>query len=79
MTPIETNGEKIVVHWRTRDDKAIRLIRERFGLPSYTTLNGLTPAILRDEDREVFQETAQRGYFSYKSVNWIFNGQSYSW
>lgn len=73
------NGEKIIIHWQTRDKDAIRLIREYFGIPTYTTVNGHSPAVLKPEDREMFEETARRGYFSFMRVEWIFNGATYSW
>ncbi len=73
------NGEKVIIHWRTRDEESIRRIREYFGFPTYTTVNGLSPAIVKPEDREMFEETARRGFFSYRSADWTFNGTSYSW
>lgn len=71
--------QKIIIHWHTKNSESIRLIRERFGVPTYTTLNGLTPALLKPEDRAVFDETARRGYFTYHHAEWTFNGFSYSW
>lgn len=71
--------EKIIIYWLVQDEESIRLIREYFGFPRYTTVNGWSPAKLKPEDREMFEETARRGYFKYRSVNWSFNGISYSW
>ena len=79
MTHSDLKGEKIVIHWNTKDEEAIRLIRERFGIPRYTTVNGQTPAILPADDIFMFEETAKRGYFSYQRVDWTFNGATYSW
>lgn len=79
MNHIAPEGEKIVIRWQTRHEESIRLIRERFGIPRYTTVNGLSPAILAPEDRELFGETARRGYFTYSKIDWTFNGISYSW
>lgn len=79
MNPIENLGEKIVIHWRTRDKESVRRIRERFGIPPYITINGLTPAVLKPQDKELFDETARRGYLSYWITQWSFNGVSYSW
>lgn len=73
------NGEKVIIHWRTRDEESIRRIREYFGIPTYTTVNWLSPAIVKPEDREMFEETARRGFFSYRRADWTFNGASYSW
>lgn len=79
MTHIAQEGEKIIIHWWTRNEESIRLIREYFGIPQYTTVNGKTPAILKPKDQEMFEETARRGYFTYRRVEWTFNGLSYSW
>lgn len=79
MNPTEPNDEKIVIHWNTKDEEAIRLIRERFNIPRYTTVNGQTPAVLPTEDMAMFEETARRGYFNYRRVDWTFNGATYSW
>lgn len=73
------NPRKVVVRWRTRNPESIRLIRERFGMPTYTTLNGHTPAYLCPEDKTVFEDTAKMGYFSFRYVDWTFNGVTYSW
>jgi hypothetical protein len=79
MNPTEPNGEKIVIYLNTKDEEAIRMIRERFGIPRYTTVNGQTPAILPTDDIVMFEETARRGYFTYRRVDWTFNGATYSW
>ena len=79
MTHTDPKGEKVIIHWITTDVDSIRFIRERFGIPRYTTVNGVSPAMIKSEDKEVFEETARRGYFNYRHVNWTFNGVSYSW
>jgi|GEM_PF-432383 len=79
MNPTAPDGEKIVIHWNTKDEEAIRLIRERFGIPRYTTVNGQTPAVLPADDILMFEETVRRGYFTYRRVDWTFNGATYSW
>jgi hypothetical protein len=70
---------KIIIRWHTRNENTIRRIRERFNVPAYTTINGWSPATLKEADRETLDETARRGYVSYMAVNWQFNGVSYSW
>lgn len=65
---------KVVINWRTRDREAIRLIRKRFGIPTYTTVNGLSPADISDEDMAMFEETAKRGFFSFWHQKWCING-----
>lgn len=79
MTLTDPSGEKIVILWNTKDEEAIKKIRARFKIPKYTTLNGFTPAILPAQDLAMFEETARRGYFNYRRVEWTFNGTSYSW
>lgn len=79
MTLTDPSGEKIVIHWKTKDEEAIKKIRARFKIPKYTTLNGFTPAILPAQDLAMFEETARRGYFNYRRGEWRFNGTSYSW
>lgn len=65
---------RYTIRWATRDEKAVKAIRERFGLPPYTTLNGWTPAEIEDEDRELFEECARRGFFSILPQKWCKNG-----
>ena len=76
MTP--TEPQKILIRWKTRDEDAIRRIRDKFNIPFYTSLNGLTPAVIPPE-RELFEETVNRGYFTYWSAEWSFDGIAYSW
>ncbi len=79
MNHIEKTGVRILIHWITKDEDSIRFIRERFGIPRYTTVNGHTPAILPIEDVDMFEETVRRGYFTYQQVDWVFDGKTYSW
>ena len=46
---------EMIVRWITRDADAIAAIRKRFNMPNHTTLNGLTPVDVRNEDMEVFE------------------------
>lgn len=70
---------KVIIRWATKESASITAIRKRFKIPNYTTLNGWSPGTINDEDREVFEECARRGFFSYREVEWQFNGLSYSW
>lgn len=70
---------KVIISWRTRDREAIAAMRKYFGIPKYTTVNGLTPAAIEDKDMPMFEETARRGFFRYRRIEWTFNGISYSW
>lgn len=73
------NEQKTVIRWGTKDEESINLIRRRFGIPEYTTLNGYSPVLLKAEDREVFEETARRGFFSFRNSEWTFSHGVYSW
>lgn len=73
------NEQKTVIRWGTNDEESIKLIRRRFGIPEYTTLNGYSPVLLKAEDREVFEETARRGFFSFSKSEWTFSHGVYSW
>lgn len=70
---------KVLIYWLTKDNEAIRLIRKHFNIPKYTTINGWNPAGIDEEDMEMFEETARRGFFRYRRTEWTFNGASYSW
>ena len=39
-------------------------IREKFGITAGTTINGETPAEIKDEDLPLLEETARRGFIS---------------
>ena len=70
---------KVVLRGQTRDEAAVQAIRRRFGLPSYTTLNGETPGDIGQADKDIFDECVRRGFFTYRPTEWSFNGKSYSW
>lgn len=54
---------KCVIYWRTRDEESRIRICRRFGIQLGMTVNRETRADIRDEDAELFRETARRGYF----------------
>lgn len=68
----------VVVYWLTADRETIRRIRHRFGMPDYTTVNGETPASIKDEDMELLRETEKRGYLSIRNKKWCKNGDRFS-
>lgn len=70
---------KLVVYWNTRDENIIKRIRKRFGMPTYTTINGWTPAEILEEDMPLLEETARRGFISIlRHLKWCKNGGTYS-
>lgn len=53
-------------------------IRARFGIPRYTTLNGLSPADISEADMALFEETSRRGFFGImRHIKWRKNGDVY--
>lgn len=70
---------KLVVYWNTKDKEIIKRIRQRFGMPTYTTVNGYTPAEILEEDTPLLEETARRGFISILwYLKWRKNGGTYS-
>lgn len=41
---------KITICWKTRDPDKIARIRRRFGLSDYISVNGETPAEIKEDD-----------------------------
>ena len=72
-----TEPIRLVVRWTTSDKEAIAAIRKHFSLPSHTTVNGWTPAEIKHEDMEVFEECARRGFFGIIRQKWCKNGAQY--
>lgn len=72
------NKTRLWVRWVTRDENTIERIRRRFGIPRYTTLNGFSPAEIQDEDMEILEETARRGFISIFREKWCKNGGTFS-
>lgn len=70
--------EQLWVSWHTKDQEAIEQIRKRFGMPHYTTLNGLTPCEIEQQDMALLKETARRGFLSIINEKWCKNGETYS-
>jgi hypothetical protein len=69
--------EKMIVRWITKDKAAIDAIRKRFQIPEHTTLNGLSPVEISQEDMPVFKETVRRGFMSIIDEKWCKNGGEY--
>ena len=53
---------KVTIYWVTKDSDKIARIRERFGIGTYRSVNGETPAEIREEDMELLRETERRGF-----------------
>lgn len=70
--------EQLWVSWHTKDPEAIEQIRQRFNMPHYTTINGLTPCEIDPKDMPLLKETARRGFLSILNEKWCKNGGIYS-
>ena len=67
----------MIVRWITKDKAAVDAIRKRFQIPEHTTLNGLSPVEISQEDMPVFKETVRRGLMSIIDEKWCKNGGEY--
>lgn len=56
------NGMEVTIYWVTKDPDKISRIQARFGLGTYVSVNGETPANIKDEDIELLRETEKRGF-----------------
>lgn len=77
MNPTDQTAERLIVRWNTRDQEAITAIRKRFNIPTYTTVNGWSPAEIKPEDMPMFEECARRNFFGIIRRKWCKNGGQY--
>lgn len=57
--------KKLTIFWPSSTSQAdVWKIREKFGITAGTTINGETPAEIKDEDLPLLEETARRGFIS---------------
>lgn len=73
-----TEPQKLTIRWLTKDKDAIDAIRKRFNMPTYTTLNGWSPALINEEDIELFEECGRRKFFKIMPYKWCKNGGTFS-
>lgn len=67
--------EKLTVKWLTRNPATVASIRERFSIPRYTTLNGLSPVTVEgEEEKELLRECERRGFLRIMPYDWVKNG-----
>ena len=65
--------QKVTIYWNTRHIKledipeVKRRIRERFGIPNHTTVNGETDCYIREEEMELLRETEKRGFIQIRN------------
>lgn len=58
---------KLTIYWVTKDAESIQRIREKFNISSNTTVNGETPAKIREEDLPLLKETEKRGFIQIRN------------
>ena len=69
---------KLTVKWYTRDPAKIARIREKFGIPGYTTVNGLSPAEIDKKDLPLLKECASLGLIAILPFSWSRHGKHIS-
>ena len=67
LEPQNIDTMKVVIYWVTKDPDKIVRIRERFGIGTYRSVNGETPAEIREEDMELLRETERRGFIQIRN------------
>lgn len=55
---------KVIIYWRTNNRKTQAKIRDKFGLPYYTTVNGETEGEVPDELMDLLRECEKRGFIT---------------
>lgn len=60
---------RVTIYWVTRLPDIVRRIREKFNIPSYTSVNYETECEIRDENLPLLQETARRGFIQIRIKN----------
>lgn len=60
---------RVTIYWVTRLPDLVRRIREKFNIPSYTSVNYETECEIRNEDLPLLQETARRGFIQIRIKN----------
>lgn len=67
--------KKITIYWPpSTGADIVKKIRERFGITGGTTINGETPAEIKDEDMPLLEETANRGFISLRKYKPSLDG-----
>lgn len=67
--------KKLTIYWPSRISSELeKTIRDRFGITGGTTVNGETPAEIKDEDLPVLEDTARRGFIELRGFKPSLNG-----
>ncbi len=70
---------RCVVYWKKCDPSAIQSIREKFGIPNYTTINGESPCEVDEEQMALLRKCEERGFLSIRMKKWCKNGAHFVW
>ncbi|MBQ7204635.1 MAG: hypothetical protein IJS04_02225 [Muribaculaceae bacterium] len=70
---------KCVVYWRKCDPEAIKSIRDKFGIPYYTTVNGESPCEVDDEQMALLKQCEARGFLQIRNKKWCKIGDLFVW
>lgn len=71
---------KCVIYWRAGvDPAAIASLREKFGIPQYTTVNGESPCEVDYEQMQLLRECERRGFLTIRDKKWRKNGDQFIW
>ena len=58
---------RLTIYWLTDNRSDRQKIRDYFGMPKGTTVNGETEADIREEDLPMLEETARRGFIQIRN------------
>ena len=58
---------KLTIYWTTKDAEKIKRIRDKFNIPSYTSINGETPCEIKDKDLPLLRECETRGFIQIRN------------
>lgn len=58
---------KVTIYWITKDAEKIKRIRDKFNIPSYTSINGETPCEIKDEYLSLLRECEKRGFIQIRN------------
>lgn len=61
---------ELTIYWVTNDRPTNNKIRDRFGIPYTMTVNGETPAEIKEEDMPLLEETERRGFIRIRYRNY---------
>lgn len=58
---------KQTIYWTTKDQTKMSMIREKFNIPTYVTVNGETECDIKDSDIELLRDVERWGYIQIRN------------